>query len=94
MSGLPTSAFRASNNYRTGSNVYTDFNQGGGSKKAGFPYQVGRISATSVVLNATSPSNGKCCKLTNLRQLSFTSSISRPIGRNNNVAYWHIPGTR
>lgn len=70
-------------------------NQGGGSKKAGFPYQIGRSSWTSIFFQSVDPVNGHCCKLSNY-QLAIRpiANISRPIGRNNNITYWHIPGTR
>lgn len=68
--------------------------QGGGSKKAGFPYQVGRISWSNVAFNTSNTGKGKCCTLKNMSTLPYTWNVSqsRPIGRNNNVAYWHIPG--
>lgn len=56
-------------------------NQGGGSKKAGFPYQVGRSSATTVAFSMTDPVNGKCCKLSNMNTTVFPlARFSRPIG--------------
>ena len=70
-------------------------NQGGGDKKAGFPYQVGRSSWTEIFFQSVDPVSGKCCKLKNYQlALRPIASISRPIGRNNNITYWHIPGTR
>jgi hypothetical protein len=61
-------------------------NQGGGSKKAGFPYQVGR-SMWSEVFILRQP-------LKTYQTVKFPlANMSRPIGRNNNAAYWHIPGT-
>ena len=69
-------------------------NQGGGSKKAGFPYQIGREYRSSIALKSTNPAFGRCCKLSDLRTLAFTASISRPIGRNYNVPYWSIPGVQ
>ncbi len=48
-------------------------NQGGGSKKAGLPYIVGRSSASSLVLKYTPP-------LTSLRQtMFFTRNTVRPV---------------
>jgi len=61
-------------------------NQGGGSKKAGFPYIVGRTQWTNIHFR-TSPLQGACCKLSGynttspynkaspLAGLKFTSSM-------------------
>lgn len=55
-------------------------NQGGGSKKAGFPYIVGRTSWSNIYLQS------KCgpdsCSLASLRtnSLIYTVNQSRPIG--------------
>ena len=94
----PSSAFRSSNRSSMGSNVYTSQQQGGGSKKAGFAYQVGRESWSNIFINGSAPvlSNGGCCSL---RTLQFTKnpkvSQSRGIGSTTNTnRYFHIPGTR
>ena len=67
-----------------GSNALTTQNQGGGSKKAGFPYQIGRSWQTSLVFDTTAPATGRCCKLNDLKTLPITWSRgvkqSRPIG--------------
>jgi hypothetical protein len=56
-------------------------NQGGGSKKAGFPQQVGRTSAVSVAFHMTNPVNGSCCKLSSFSTDIFPlARFSRPIG--------------
>lgn len=69
-------------------------NQGGGDKKAGFPYQVGKSSWTSVAFDSINPVGGKCCKLSSYQNVMFPlAHQSRPIGRNYNGRYWHIPGT-
>jgi len=47
-----TSAMRGS---VMGSNAYTDQNQGGGNKKAGFPYMVGRIYSVSNINAMSQP---------------------------------------
>ena len=47
-----TSAMRGST---MGSNAYTDQNQGGGSKKAGFPYMIGRIYGVSLLHQMNQP---------------------------------------
>ena len=57
-------------------------NQGGGDKKQGLPYQIGRESWTSLFLN---PSNafarGKCCKLVDTQKtLVLTNHLVRPVG--------------
>lgn len=65
-------------------------NQGGGSKKAGFPYQVGRTSWTEIAFHSTNP-NGQCCKLGSYNiSMMPNASASRPIGRNNNGPYWKM----
>jgi hypothetical protein len=71
-------------------------NQGGGSKKAGFPYQVGRGQWTSNFIQACKPlSSTPCCTLTATNTTLFPlTNISRPIGRSYNAKYWHIPGTK
>jgi len=93
---MPSSnPFRRSNRSRMGSNVYTDSNQGGGNKKAGFPYQIGRIYGVSNVLNATDPVSGRCCTLTKMNTLRFPlARQSRPVGSrfSANYRYWGIPG--
>ena len=55
--------------------------QGGGDKKQGLPYQIGRDSWTSVFFN---PHNGyvtgHCCKLKNMQQtLTYTRHVIRPV---------------
>jgi hypothetical protein len=88
--------FRKSNHARIGSNAYTDFNQGGGDKKAGFPYQIGRDYNVSNILQAVDPVHGQCCKLKQWNTLLFPlARQSRPIGAkySGNYRYYHIPGT-
>lgn len=69
-------------------------NQGGGDKKAGFPYLIGRGSWTSIHFNNVNPYYGHCCQLGSYNiNMMPNASISRPIGRVNNVPYWHIQGT-
>lgn len=88
--------FRSSNRSQLSSGVYTTQNQGGGSKKAGFPYQIGRSTWTSVAFHSTDPVHGHCyllgCYNTNRGK---NASISRPIGSVYSPnTYFHIPGTR
>ena len=81
----------------------TNQNQGGGPKKAGFPYQVGRDSWTTLALGTTgfinrTSGNGKCCtraQIATLNPWQRKVSISRNIGANqagNN--YFHFIGPR
>jgi hypothetical protein len=69
-----------SNRSKMGSTVYTDQNQGGGDKKAGFPYQVGRGWQTSIAFNNTNVVMGHCCTLTNYQTLLFTFPVSQVRG--------------
>ena len=58
-------------------------NQGGGNKKAGFPYVVGRSSSTSVTFRTAQIGTGKCCTLAKIGTPLFPMYIpcaSRPIG--------------
>ena len=66
--------FNNSNRARMGSNTVTVQKQGGGSSKAGFPYQVGRSSWSSLVLNGCSQQGGSCFNggCTTLKCLQFT----------------------
>ena len=67
-------------------------NQGGGSKKAGFPYQVGRTMWTGIALN-TNVVKSNCCKISQMNTLSFTKlHESRPIGSDvrANRSYWRV----
>jgi len=87
--------FRGSNRYRSGSNTRTTLNQGGGSKKAGFPYQIGRTYGTSIALDMTDPVAGHCCQLKFFQMNMFPNAHqSRPIGSaySSNRHYYHIPG--
>ena len=84
--------FRSSNRNRMGSNAIVDQNQGGGSKKAGFPYQIGRGWQTSIAFNMTNPVAGHCCKLTSFQMNMFPNARpSRPVGSTGHfVNYWHV----
>ena len=55
-------------------------NQGGGNKKAGFPYIVGRGWQTSIAFNNTNVVQGKCCQLKSYQTLLFTSPVSQARG--------------
>jgi hypothetical protein len=72
------------------SGTITNENQGGGDKKAGFAYQIGRNYMTQIYFTE----RGVNRPLPQLQQIVFPlANISRPIGRNNNRPYWQIPGT-
>ena len=82
--GLSNAANKARNYTQT-----SNQNQGGGSKKAGFPHLIGRDSWTSVILQSTSPADGKCCKLSNTQEMLFPlTCAARPIGRSTST-YWN-----
>ena len=83
-----------SKNARSQSSI-VNRNQGGGNKKAGFPYQVGRSSWSSVAIDSA-PSVGPCCKLTQLQVNLFPNAkLSRPIGSTYVPnRYFTVPGTR
>ncbi len=66
-------------------------NQGGGNKKAGLPYQVGRDSWASIYLGSkdTALKKGRaCCTVANMAMTYTTANASRPIGRTGNPSYW------
>ena len=68
------------------SNVNTTRNQGGGEKKAGFPYQIGRESWTSRFIRSVEPINGNCCNQTQIsKTMNFTTNTIRPIGIRTNI---------
>jgi hypothetical protein len=70
-------------------------NQGGGDKKAGLPYQIGRESYTSVIMGTTDIAHGHCCTLKGYMTMRFSAAaISRPIGSSVTVArdYYKVPG--
>ena len=77
-----------SNHNRMGSNAITDIKQGGGSKKAGFPYQIGRTSWTPIYLQSNNY-GVRCCKLSTL-QFTANPNVrqSRPTGSRVEISYW------
>jgi hypothetical protein len=82
--------YRGSNRAQMGSNSMTVQNQGGGKKKAGFPYIIGRTQWTTVAMSEQPGINN----LTFLRKDAFKASISRPIGSTYTPnTYFTIPGT-
>jgi hypothetical protein len=85
-------AFKSTNRNRMSSNAYTDQNQGGGDKKAGFPHTVGRDHWTSIYMGAGNnvAVTGRCCSLTQL-QITANPNVcqSRPIGSTYHFnSYW------
>jgi hypothetical protein len=75
-------------------NTISNQNQGGGSKKAGFPYIVGRTQWSSIFIGNSDPVNGHCCVLKSYQNVHFPlASISHNIGRQVNGSYWRVKGT-
>jgi len=93
---VPNSAFSSSNRSSMGSNVYTSQQQGGGNKKAGFPYQVGRDSWSSIYINGFAPVLSKSgCMSLKCMQYTVNPKVSQSRGIGSSVAsnrYFHIPG--
>jgi hypothetical protein len=73
--GLSNSAKRSSSYSQT-----INQNQGGGNKKAGFPYMVGRSWQTSIAFNNTNVVKGKCCTLSSYQTLLFTYPVTQSRG--------------
>lgn len=73
--GLSNASSRA-RNY----NLTINQTQGGGDKKAGFPYLIGRNWQTSIAFNNTNVYTGKCCTLSSYKTLLFTSPVSQSRG--------------
>ena len=77
-------AWSNSNKNRMLSNVNTVQNQGGGEKKAGLPYQVGRDSWVSMFFNSVDPKNGansRCCTQSKIaKTLVLTKNTVSPVG--------------
>ena len=72
-------------------------NQGGGNKKSGSPYQVGRGWRTNIAFGSLNGViTGRCNnrKAANVIQLCFTETVhqSRPVGStvNSNAGYWRV----
>ena len=78
--------FASVNHARMYSNAITDQNQGGGDKKAGFPYQIGRDHWSSIYIGDR-PQTGQCCKLKSIQKtLVFTRNTIRPINSDPRIA--------
>jgi hypothetical protein len=77
--GLSNAASRARNYVQN-----INQNQGGGDKKAGFPYQVGRSAWSSIFIDNQFRSTLIMTKNPNVR-------INRPMGSTVRVPYWKFP---
>jgi hypothetical protein len=78
--GLSNSASRSRNYAQT-----INRPQGGGDKKAGFAFQIGRNYMTQIYFDERAVDR----PLSQLQQIVFPlATISRPIGRNYNRPYW------
>jgi len=67
------------------SNTVTNRPQGGGERKAGFPYMIGRDTNSSIAMGTTNAVvNNKCCNLKSYQTMAWTSYTkpSRPVGVN------------
>jgi hypothetical protein len=81
--GLSNAASRARNYDQT---INRDW-LGGGNKKAGFPYQVGRTMWSTIALGGDNV--GNCCGLPSLKITKNPRvRLSRPMGSTVNVPYW------
>jgi hypothetical protein len=73
-----------------GSNALTTQNQGGGDKKAGFPYIIGRGWRTNIAFG-NNVVLGHCQALKGYQTLCFTGvHQSRPTGTRGDVTYWNV----
>jgi len=83
--------FRGSNHAQMGSNTLTTQNQGGGKKKAGFPYMIGRTQHTEIAFSEQPGINN----LTFLKKTPYNVNQSRPIGSTYSPnTYYQIPGAK
>lgn len=80
--GLSNAASRARNYNQT---INSD--QGGGNKKAGFPYIVGRNAWSNIYLGTNTV--GNCCSLNRLK-ITANPRVrqSRPMGSSITTPYW------
>jgi len=85
------SPFASSSRYQMGSNYLTDVNQGGGNKKPGLPYLVGR----GYMIGSIFKQNNATHSLAQWNYNVFPiSRQSRPISSlsTGNYKYYHMPG--
>ena len=76
----------SSSRYTLGSNAITDQSQGGGDKKSGFPYQIGRGYWSSIFFGSCDPVNGRCCTLAEVNKtMVFTKNTIRPISGDSRI---------
>jgi hypothetical protein len=60
--------------------------QGGGDKKAGFPYQVGRGQWASIFIDSCDPVNQRCCNLDKIgKTMVFVKNTIRPVGNDSRI---------
>lgn len=87
---LPSSAMRSSNRASMGSNALTDFNQGGGSKKAGLYPSVGTDSWTSIFygVNNLGTSSAAC---RSLKCMQFT--VNKNVRQSRPISSWSAPNS-
>uniref|UniRef100_A0A6C0HT41 Uncharacterized protein n=1 Tax=viral metagenome TaxID=1070528 RepID=A0A6C0HT41_9ZZZZ len=84
--------FSSSSKSQMGSNAVTSQNQGGGGKKAGFPYIIGRTQWTNI---AFEQQDGIKNLTFLMKTVNPKTSISRPIGSTYTPnTYFTVPGTR
>lgn len=86
----------ASSKSRNAGRIITQ-NQGGGSKKAGLPYVIGRGSWSSIFMGPSGPAgytrSVTCCKRIDLATTYSRANLGRPQGRMS-VAYNHLTGVQ
>jgi hypothetical protein len=96
--------FRTSNRNQQNSNYLTDQNQGGGDKKAGIPFQIGRPASTykseAYDYGIRKPLTGQDSRgvpipFPYVWNPTFGTyplpNISRPIGSTSRNPYWRLP---
>lgn len=81
---------KALRNSTASSNAQTNRNQGGGEKKAGFPYMIGRGWRTNIAFGTDVSPAIRCCGLKAYQTMPFTTTPrpSRPIGTSSNVTHY------
>jgi len=65
------------------SNTVTNRPQGGGERKAGFPYMIGRDTNSSIAIGTTNAVvNNRCCNMKNYQNMGwiYNTKQSRPVG--------------
>ena len=96
MVGLTKRQLTSANGFRIGSNATTNQNQGGGAKKAGLPYQIGRDNWFYAAMAESGSRNtlydvGSPVVFGLRHTRNPNVSISRPIGSTlSPVPYWSL----